>query len=249
MRNSFVWSGVKAKSVDVWLSFSDKFARVALTILLSIAIGLCLTSFAQKSYLLVIAQDVPQEILGQNIGDGVQMLDVDGEGNIPSWFSSTLLLLCSILLSAITSARKRDYDSYTSYWRGLSIIFLFLSLDEAVSIHERFVEPLRSSWDTNGLFYFAWVIPWGAFVVAFSCLYIKFLINLPRETRYLFIAAGVLYISGAIGMKLLQGLQVSNTHNERNLLYFATTTVEELLEMSGTILFLYALMRYTRLSK
>lgn len=222
-------------------SFSTKDAWTILRILLLIATVLCFTSLALEVYDLSNDQDV--EVLGRNLGDGIQLLEVDEEQSVPAWFSSSILLLCSALLAVISSARKRVGDTYAFHWRGLSILFVLLSLDEAVSIHERFNEAIRSLLGTGGVLYFASVIPGAAFVAIFLLLYGRFLFNLPVRYRCLFIAAGALYVSGSIGMELLGGYQF-DPHGDQNLTFQTMATLEEFLEMSGVILFFYALMRY-----
>jgi hypothetical protein len=224
------------------IRFSKKFARTTLKILLLIALILCSTSFASDVYSLLNDQDV--EVLGANLGDDIALLAVDAEANIPAWFSSSILLLCSVLLGVITYTVKRAGDRYSLYWGVLSIVFVLMSLDEQVSIHERLVEPLRSLLDTGGLLYFAWVIPGGAFVIIFGLVYTRFLFNLPVTIRRLFVAAGALYVSGSLGLEMIGGL-VSDLRGQGNLLYIALVTVEDFLEMSGAIIFLYALARYT----
>jgi hypothetical protein len=223
------------------IRFSIKFARTTLRILLLIALILCSTSFASEVYALFNDQDV--EVLGTNLGDGIDFLSVDAEASIPAWFSSSILLLCSVLLGVITHAVKSAGDRYSLFWGILSIVFALMSLDETASFHERLIYPLQSLLDTGGLLYFAWVIPGGAFVVIFGLVYVRFLFNLPVTIRRLFIAAGALYVSGSVGLEMIGGL-VYDLRGEGNLLYIALVTAEDFLEMSGAIIFLYALVRY-----
>jgi hypothetical protein len=223
------------------IRFSKKFARTTLKILLLISLILCSTSFASDVYSLLTDQDV--EVLGANLGDGIGLLAVNTEANIPAWFSTSILLLCSVLLGVITYTVKGAGDRYSLYWGVLCIVFVLMSLDEQVSIHERLVEPLRSLLDTGGLLYFAWVIPGGAFVIIFGLVYTRFLFNLPVTIRRLFVAAGALYVSGSLGLEMIGGL-VSDLRGEGNLLYSALVTAEDFLEMSGATIFLYALIRY-----
>jgi hypothetical protein len=211
------------------------------------ALVLCLTSFGVQFYAHVL---VPEFALPSfsyfhpEDEEGIDLLDVDEEDNIPAWFSSSVLILCSVLLAVITSAAKKAYERYVLHWATMSIIFVVLSMDEAAYAHERFNEPLRSFLDTGGILYFAWVIPGGALVIVFVLAYLRFLLSLPTETRRLFVAAGALYVSGAVGLEMLGGLQ-ADLYDESNLTYAALVTAEEFLEMTGAILFLYALMRYT----
>jgi hypothetical protein len=64
------------------------------------------------------------------------LFDVGAESNIPTWFSSLELLLSSVLLAAIALASKRGGGRYGRHWGVLSLIFLLLSVDEGASIHE-----------------------------------------------------------------------------------------------------------------
>lgn len=208
------------------------------------AMLLCLISLALKSLeYLVLGQDASLEVLGYTLEVDIGILDVDSEVSIPAWFSSSVLLLCSVLLAIITSTLKRTSERYVPHWGALAILFTLLSLDESISVHEMFIEPLRSLLGVSGPLYFAWVVPGGAFVVVIALAYRKFVFDLPAESRRLFIVAGALYLSGALGLEMIGGLWV-DLYGQQNWIYQGIVTVEELLEMSGAILFLYALMRY-----
>lgn len=229
------------------ISFSNEFARTMLKMLLLIAMVLCFLTFATGAYGLYYGQDA--EVLGINLENGFQLLDVDQERNIPTWFSSSVLLLCSALLAAISSSVKTRGDPYTPYWGIMSIIFVLLSVDEHIGIHETTIRPLRSLLDTGGLLYSAWVIPAGAFVVIFGLAYMRFVFKLPVKIQRLFIAAGALYVLGSLGMEMPGGLieelhDTPGASSPRNLPYLTLATIEEFFEMTGAIIFLYALMRY-----
>lgn len=175
----------------------------------------------------------------------VQLFNVDEEQNIPTWYSSCALLLCSALLAAIAGSKKIAAHRYAGHWRALSLIFLYLSIDEAASIHEKSVEPLRSSLNTGGFLHFSWVILGFAFVVIVLLAYWRFLLSLPSKTKRLFFIAGGIYLSGTLGMELIGGYY-ADLYGENNLTYALITHVEELLEMMGIVLFIYTLLSYMR---
>ena len=81
------------------------------------------------------------------------MLNVDKEQNIPTLYSWSALLFCAMLLLVIAQAKKAAGDHYTNYWRVLAVIFAYLSLDEATSLHELFIDPLRASLNASGILY------------------------------------------------------------------------------------------------
>ena len=73
---------------------------------------------------------------GHLLGFG-SMFYVGEEANVPTWYSSSLLLLCSALLWIIACATKRAYDGRSRWWTALSVVFLLMSIDETATIHER----------------------------------------------------------------------------------------------------------------
>ncbi len=168
---------------------------------------------------------------------------VDYERNIPTAYSILALLFSSILLGAIAYGKNLDSDRYKNHWKVLSFIFLYLCLDEAAQIHEKFMDPMRALLNATGFLYFTWVVPIGFMVVIFLLSYTKFLLHLPASTRNLFVAASILYIGGALGMEMVGGYQ-AYTVGMYNLPYLITVTIEELLEMLGIVVFIHALMSY-----
>ena len=172
-------------------------------------------------------------------------LDVDWEGSLPSYFSSLLLIGSSVLLGIIAFHKKANRDDYSLHWLGLSIIFFLLSIDETVAIHEGFVYPLQDLLGASGFFYYAWVIPGIICVGIFGLAYWRFVMHLPPKARKLFILAGMIFLSGAIGMELIGG-KWADTIGIENLVYVLIVTVEESLEMTGIVVFIYALLQYLK---
>ncbi len=172
----------------------------------------------------------------------IRLVDFSAEKNIPTLFSSIALICCAALLALIALARRRR-DLSSLSWLALAVIFLFLAIDETASLHESLTKPLRESLNTSGLFYYAWVIPYGAALVAFLALFLRFLVNLPRTTRMLFVSAGAIYIFGALGLEMLGGLR-AEIYGVYDLGYSLIVTAEEFLEMLGIVIFGYALLAY-----
>src|SRR5690606_1858442 len=66
-----------------------------------------------------------------------KLFDLNTEGNIPTLFS-TLLLLTAALLLGLKYLKAATYDdSNKRYWLFLSLVFVFLALDESLQIHEK----------------------------------------------------------------------------------------------------------------
>ena len=172
----------------------------------------------------------------------VSLFDFDFEKNIPTLYSSLALIVASVLLSLIANANKKIGASYIP-WYGLSLIFLFLSIDEIASIHERLITPVRDYFGAAGLLYFSWVIPYALALVVFIFAYSKFLLQLPRNIMFLFLVSGTTFVLGAIGFELIGG-RYYELYGSNSIIYSLITTCEELLEMLGIAIFIYTLLTY-----
>ena len=84
--------------------------------------------------------------------------DLDHEVNVPSWFQTGLLLLCAAVLWTLADDVKERGLARSRYWRALCVVFLYLSLDELVSLHERVNVPLSSTLHLGGALTFSWVL-------------------------------------------------------------------------------------------
>jgi len=177
----------------------------------------------------------------------IRLFDPNGEANIIAWYSASALLLCSFLLGIIALAKKADRDSYTLHWGILSLIFLYLSADEAAMLHEIADKPLRELLNLGGFFYYSWIIPAGIAVLIFGLAYVKFLLHLPSKTRWLFLLAGGIFVGGAIGLESISGL-LDHSYSQGRMasdeIVIIFETIEEFMEMVGIALFIYALLDY-----
>ena len=229
------------------ISISSRFAGRAFSLLLGAALGLTLVSFVTNAYVYFPYRGFPFEVLS-TLDDaknpGILWLNVDEEMSIPTWFSSSVLLLCAVLLT-ILSIGRRGGEVYALHWKALAVIFFLLSIDEAVGFHEMAIGPVGSVLnEPGGFLYFTWVVPGGAFVLIFALTYLRFLLSLPPRTRRLCIVAALLFVCGALVMEMISGRHAAQ-YGYQNLTYVALTTTEEVLEMLGGIIFLYALMLHT----
>lgn len=128
------------------------------------------------------------------------------------------------------------------HWTGLATIFALMSLDESMAFHEMMTKPIRELLDTSGLLYSAWVLPAIGFVLILSVTYSRFLFYLEARFRTQFIIAGGVYLLGVLGMEMVGGAYVSAKGYDMS--YSILATVEEVLEMSGIVLFIAALLDY-----
>jgi hypothetical protein len=173
------------------------------------------------------------------------LFDLWDEVSIPSWFSASLLLLCAALLGAIARAKWQRQDAFRRHWVALAVIFLALSVDDAADVHGHASYKLNEVLNTGGFLAYAWVIPALMLTLVFVLAYIPFLRHLPRPVAGRFILAGALFVSGALGLEMIQA-RYDTLHGVENMPYRLMVAVEEGLEMAGTILFIAVLLSYLR---
>ena len=170
----------------------------------------------------------------------VPLFNVGKEANVPTWYSSFALLLCSALFYAIASAEKAAKTHHAFHWRALAVIFLFFSADEASSIHETIGGVFERVFHTSIFTNYGWAAPGAVLAVVVGLLFARFLIHLPAATRRLFIIAGALYMAGVSGMEVVS-LRWGLAYGTGNVGYRLLATLEELLEMMGVVVLIYAL--------
>ena len=170
----------------------------------------------------------------------VDTFDMNVENNVPTFFSTFLLVTSAVLLTVIAS--QSTADRYAGNWKWLAVIFAFMAIDEDASLHELLIEPVRNLLAVAGPLFFAWVIPYALAVLVIGLLYLKFVWSLPVRTRGLFIGAGSLYLAGALGFESIGAWYFSRHGEMEDLPYSLLVATEEFLEMSGVILFIYALL-------
>jgi hypothetical protein len=165
----------------------------------------------------------------------LQLFDVDEENNLPTWYSEILLLIAWVFLWLCARKKHADGDRWARHWRGLTVGFLLMAVDEIASVHETI----------NSVIEMSWAVPAGIGLLAIGLVYIPFLLHLPRPTALGFMLAGVIYVTGAVGMEIV-GNTMAGKGLRDTLAYRMSTAVEEGLEMLGLILFINVLLHYMR---
>jgi hypothetical protein len=235
----FAESSLHAASGAAPLALSINPRRVALAMLGAIARLAALGSLARYAEVALPAGEYG------GVREICYRFDLDRENTLPSWYSSMTLLSCATLLALIATLQRRRKDRFFAHWALLSVTFVYLAIDESASLHEILIVPLRRRLDTGGLLYFAWVIPGSVAVAIFALAYLNFLRHLPRRTALLFLAAGATFVGGAMGIELIGGA-LADAEGLHSLRYTIAMTSEEVCEMLGVTLFVYALLDYLR---
>jgi hypothetical protein len=175
----------------------------------------------------------------------LHFFDLAAEANAPTWFKSAMFGFAATLLFLIGSAKRHARDEVSWYWFFMAFTFLFLSVDETTSLHKAVGALVARYVPKEGLFVHAWLIPGSIFAVLFVVINWKFLGTLPRSTGNLFVFGGTLFVLGAIGMKLIEGIYASTT-GLTGQAAINLRAIDQFLEMAGLLLFNFSLMAYCR---
>ncbi len=198
------------------------------------------------AFLLVLAStggQLSKYLMGHAYIKGfVPLFYLDKEHNVPTFFSALLLLQASHLLALSAVFAKKTGARYVSKWVILSLGFLFMAYDEAFTVHEKLINPIKNLFggEVIGIFRFAWVILGIPLVFFLGIFFLRFLLYLPSKSRRNFSIAAALYLGGAIFFELIGG-GYSELYGEQNLTYSMIVTTEESLEIVGLITFIWAL--------
>lgn len=174
----------------------------------------------------------------------IDRFNMNEEISIPTWFATVLLLVSSGLLWIVGTIKTLAKDVFAKYWKVLAVIFLVMSIDEGSSIHEILSVLVGTPLGIQtGMFYYAWVIPVLFLLVILGFWFFKFWQNLSLSIRWLVFWAGLVYVSGAIGVEMLGSYYVTELGGY-DFNYFLLVAVEEGMEKLGIIIFIYALIKY-----
>lgn len=181
----------------------------------------------------------------------MKLLDLNEERSLGTYYSVVELIACAAVLFVLGfAARRRDarWRGDGLWWLGLGVLFVFLSADEGLALHEVVMFQVRKSLHTSGILYYAWVIPYTGLVLVVALLYVRFLFRLPREIGIRFVIAGAVYVGGALGLEMLAGYLVETRgYSECSFPLEIEYLVEETMEMLGAAYFVTSMLRYIEL--
>lgn len=207
--------------------------------------------------LALVLLSIVNSIIGMFFGRIILTFSVaENDVSLAAYYSALSLLLASILLTTIALIhRAEDHPRYALRWAILAAIFLYLSCDEMLMLHERMGMVLMSvlgrlGYEPTGFLSYPWVILYALLLIVFAVAYFRFWLDLPGRIRRLFLIAGALFVVGALGLEMFSawyeytfGPWEVYRFGSQIVLVFSTH-LEELMEMLGIIIFVYALLSY-----
>ena len=178
----------------------------------------------------------------------VPLFRLNAEANLPTVFSFFLILTSSALCWLISRACARQHPVRSFAWAALSVIALFLAIDEGFTIHElldTYPQWTEGLFEARGVLHGPWVVVYGAGVLVFILVFLPFFFSLPTKYKLIFSACVIIYVSGAIGLEMVGAAELDATGLE-TLYYEVVNSIEEMMEMSAVALAIYGLLRYLR---
>ena len=178
------------------------------------------------------------------------MLNLDGEANLPTWYSSMQLLIVAGLLAlfALNRVKKKDRQSWSLLlW---PLIFVFLAMDEIVGLHEWLgmvsdaLLPGGSRRNTllayTGVWMFLLGIPFLLLMFTLLASLKKYLREQPAVSKKLLWGL-IIFIGAACGIEIF-----SNFVSHTGKFYVLEVFSEELGEMLGETLLVWAAFELSR---
>ncbi len=227
-------------------------SKIVFSFLILCVLLLILLSFSGTILVYILPDEELQSTRihgGQSIMTLVNALNVDKERSISTWFSSMILSLSGLISASIGFIHLRLKIKRGFHWISIGIIFFYISMDESLGIHEIAIDPFREITQAGGIFYFAWIIPALLILVILAIVYKRFIFDLPAMTRNLLLISAAVYLGGAIGMEMVGGYYLESNNEEVDFIYSVIVTVEEFMELMGTSIYIYALLRHIETSR
>jgi len=168
---------------------------------------------------------------------------VNNEGNITTYWKAFLLIIIAALTFIIASAKFSQKDRYRYEWWLLSTVFLYLSVDEASIIHEKFSALLKNLPNLNGWAHYKWLYAGAAAVIFLTVVFLRFYLHLDLRNKILFPVSMILYLLGAFGGELFSG-HYAQYYGTKNIPYTLMTHGEEFGQHFGSIMMIFTLLTY-----
>jgi hypothetical protein len=201
----------------------------------------CLFAFA------LVTASIAQDLIAHGGGEAdtsskIWLLDVGLEQSVFTWLSVTTLFFAAFLFFVCGRAVASHGGRLRWHWYFLAAVFLLLSMDDAISIHEKISEMLESRIDNTGLLHFAWAAPAGVISLLGLIAFIPFIRSFPPRLAVLLLLSAAVFLGGAVGLEMVNG-SIAEVEGA-SLRYRMLTNVEEGLEVAGVMMLIYALLSY-----
>ncbi|WP_026877620.1 hypothetical protein [Jiangella gansuensis] len=143
------------------------------------------------------------------VTDVLSLVNAGTERSLASWWTAALLALSGVAATTASWLARRlaGRNREARAWLLLAAVFALLSLDEAVSLHERGARWSVAVFDTDSLLArLGWTIPAAAALAASLLVLVPAFRAVPARPRRLIVAGLATAIAGALGMEVVHVL-------------------------------------------
>lgn len=179
------------------------------------------------------------------------LFDLDSEGNIPAWFSSSQLFCVAVVFWTFALKSRRQGLPSRVFFALAGVAAAYVSSDETAQIHERVTALI-------GKRYVDWLVPLAADNFFFVMLAVALLMvicqllaadllllwNSHRRIALIGVLGVVIGLTGGMGVETL-GYKLLRGQTD-SLWYKIEVTVEEFMEMFGASLVLFSALSLRR---
>lgn len=167
--------------------------------------------------------------------------DFDDENSLPTWYSQAILL--AIGISSVVASFLDTSTIKRTTWRLLAAVGLLLSIDEVSGIHELVLQAIHLSTFNESaptLMSNAWVLLLPVILAVVGYIGYRIARVFPRSFVKLCALGAVVFLSGAVFVDIITQSMMLSLFASQGLL----VAIEESLEIMGSTLILYAIIRY-----
>ncbi|MFH1460543.1 MAG: hypothetical protein ABIG64_09285 [Candidatus Omnitrophota bacterium] len=193
--------------------------------------------------IVIVILNIINVLMGEPFWQITRLINVDTEGNFPTWFSSMMLAIAAFYAYNCFRASKNNDGKI---WKLLSISLVTMSCDEVAQIHEHLGNTINKYLIGLKNLNAAWLVIFGPFILGIIFIFVLKIKNQLVESfqAIKFLRIGLfVYLGGAF---LLESTVVFLTQGEAQWLWNIEYIAEETLEMFGIIFIIKGLIEHHR---
>ena len=189
-----------------------------------------IVAVATLSGLAIVLADDPDLPLAGALFD---LFDLNREGGVAAWWSSMLLMALAVSIALVARSRR------SKGWWAAAVVAGLMSLDEAVSLHERLSPIVGDLLEGDTLRTFGWIVPGAIVGVGLAIAAFRLTAELGDPATRWFRVGVVAYLTGAIAFEVV-GALLFDRFGEDAIPYRLSIIAEEGLEMLGAVIMVVA---------
>ncbi|MGQ7294784.1 hypothetical protein [Quadrisphaera sp. KR29] len=183
------------------------------------------------------------------LDEAARLVDLDAEGNLPTYFSAALLAATAVGL-ALGATLSRARGALAWPLAVPAAVAALLSVDELASLHEQ-LALLADLLGVDAGLRFSWVVPGALVAVAVGAVLLLVARRMAPRLRRRLVVAGLVYLLGALVVETASsGLSRPSADGGPEVVqstaYVLLNALEEGLEMVGALLALRAVLLVLR---